>query len=153
MDLLLRLLERRLVLGIAAALAAIWAGERWGGWARDRIEQALQPPAETASPLAGDIKKDVEVRESAKLRGLHRAVSAEIAAAAANGFEVGMLQRLADNALDLDTPAYRSAAVERLNKLRLAVPRKKEAFRTAAASDLNADASDSPRPKGKAVRR
>ncbi|MDD5303130.1 MAG: hypothetical protein PHS14_08470 [Elusimicrobia bacterium] len=153
MDLLLRLLERRVVIGIAVVLAAVWAGGRWGGYAQGRADLMMHPPADAVSPLSADIIKASEARESAKLRGLHRVVSAEIAAAAANGFNVEKFQHLADNALGLDTPAYRSAAIERLNKLRLAIPQKREAFRPAAAGDLNPDLFDSPRPKGKAARR
>lgn len=153
MDLLLRLLERRVIIGIAVALAAVFAAERWGGYAQGRADLMMHPPAEAVSPLSADIIKTSEARESAKLRGLHRAVSAEIAAAKANGFKVEKFQRLADSALGLDTPAYRSAAVERLNKLRLAIPQKQEAFRPAAAEDLNPDLFDSPKPKGKASRR
>lgn len=153
MDLLLRLLERRVLAAIAAVLAAVWAAERWGGYAQGRADLMMHPPAETAaSPLSADIIKTSEARESAKLRGLHRAVSAEIAAAAANGFKVEKFQRLADSALTLDTPAYRFAAIERLNKLRLAIPQKKEAFRPAAAEDMNPDLFDSPKPKAKARR-
>lgn len=153
MDLLLRLLERRVIIGIAVVLAAVFAAERWGGYAQGRADLMMHPPAEATSPLSADIIKTSEARESAKLRGLHRAVSAEIAAAKANGFKVEKFQRLADSALGLDTPAYRSAAVERLNKLRLAIPQKQEAFRPAAAEDLNPDLFDSPKPKGKASRR
>lgn len=153
MDLLLRLLERRVAVGIAVVLAAVWAGGRWGGYAQGRADLMMHPPAEAVSPLAADIKKDVEARESAKLRGLHRTVSAEIAAAAANGFKVERFQRLADNALELDTPAYRSAAVERLNKLRLAIPQRKESFRPAVPEDLNPEPLETPRPKRAARRR
>ncbi|MBI2387366.1 MAG: hypothetical protein HYV14_15360 [Elusimicrobia bacterium] len=153
MDLLLRLLERRVIIVGSVILAAVWAGGRWGGYAQGRADLMMHPPAEASSPLAADIIKTSEARESAKLKGLHRAVSAEIAAAKANGFNVDKFQRLADNALGLDTPAYRSAAVERLNKLRLAIPQKKESFRPAAAEDMNPDVFDTPRPKGKAARR
>lgn len=153
MDLLLRLLERRVIIAGAVLLAAVWIGGRWGGYAQGRADLMMHPPAPVDSPLAADIKKDVEARESAILKGLHRTVSAEIAAARANGFEVDKFQRLADSALRLDTPAYRSAAIERLNKLRLAIPQKREAFRPAAADDHNPDSFDSPRPKGRSARR
>jgi hypothetical protein len=153
MDLLLRLLERRVIITIAVVLAAVWAGERWGGYAQGRADLMMHPPADAVSPLSADIIKSSEARESAKLHGLHRTVSAEIAAATAHGFHVEKFQRLADSALGLDTPAYRPAAIERLNKLRLAIPQKKEAFRPAAAEDLNPDLFDTPRPKSKAARR
>jgi len=153
MDLLLRLLERRVIIAIAAVTAAIVIAGRWGGYAQGQADLMMHPPADAASPLAADIVKSVEARESAKFRGLHRAVSAEIAAAAANGYKVDKFQRLADNALALDTPAYRAAATERLNKLRLAIPQKKEGFRPASSEDLNPDVFDEPRRKGKAARR
>lgn len=153
MDLLLRLLERRVIITIAVVLAAVWVGGRWGGYALGHADLMMYPPAEVTSPLSADIIKTSEARESAKLRGLHRTVSAEIAAAAANGFQVEKFQRLADGALNLDNAKYRSAAIERLNKLRLAIPQKKETFRPAAAEDLNPDLFDSPRPKAKAARR
>lgn len=153
MDLLLRLLERRVIIGGAVLLAAVWVAGRFGGYAQGRADLMMHPPAPVDSPLAADIKKDVEARESAKLKGLHRAVSAEIAAAAANGYKVEKFQRLADSALRLDTPAYRPAAIERLNKLRLAIPQKREAFRPAAAEDLNPDSFDTARPKGRPSRR
>lgn len=153
MDLLLRLLERRVIIAGAALLAAAWLAGRYGSYAQSRADLMMHPPAPAVSPLAADIKKDVEARESAKLKGLHRAVSAEIAAAKANGFDVEKFQRLADSALALDTAAYRPAAVERLNRLRLAIPQKREAFRPAAAGDLNPDSLDTPRPKGRPSRR
>lgn len=153
MDLLLRLLERRVIIAIAVVLAAVWSGERWGGYAQSRADLMMHPPADAVSPLSADIIKNSEARESAKLHNLHRTVSAEIAAATANGFHVEKFQHLADNALEFDTPAYRPAAIERLNKLRLALPQKKETFRPAATEDLNPGLFDSPRPKSKAVRR
>lgn len=153
MDLLLRLLERRVIIACAAVLAAVWIGGRWGGYAQGQADLMMHPPADAVSPLADDIKKDVEARESAKLKGLHRTVSAEIAAARANGHDMDKFQRLADSALGLDTPAYRSAAIERLNRLRLAIPQKKESFRPAAADDLSPEEFEAPRPRRKAARR
>ena len=145
MELLLRLLERRFVLGIAVVLAAIWAQGRWGDRALEKVDMMRRPPAEASSPLAAEITKDLDAKESAKVRGLHRAVSAEIAAAEASGLNVANLQRVADSALALDTPGYRPQAIEKLNKLRMAVPRRKEAFRPAAADEMSPDAFDTPR--------
>ncbi len=151
---LYRLLERRYLIGIPVAFTVLWAIGQWGVYARSRADMVLYPPApKTVSPLAADMIKTSEARESAKLHGLHRAISAEIAAAAANGFDVARLQRVADNALQLDTPAYRSTAIERLNRLRLAIPLKKEGFRPAAAGDLSPDTLETPRPKTKSVKK
>jgi hypothetical protein len=74
---LLRLLERRYVIALALALAAIWGGRRWGGDALGGVDLMLHPPGEVKSPLAADIIKTSEAGESAKLRGLHRVVSAD----------------------------------------------------------------------------
>jgi hypothetical protein len=153
MDLMLRLLERRIVIGMAALLVVVWVGGRFGGYAQGRYDLMRNPPADAKSALSADIMKDVETRESAKLKGLHRVVSAEIAAAAANGFDVERFQRLADGALALDSPAYRSAAIERLNKLRLAIPQKKESFRPAADGDLSPELPDKPAPPRRTKRK
>ena len=153
MDLVLRLLERRVVIAIAAVLAVVWAAGRWGRCALERADLMMHPPAGAAAPMSSDIQKDAEARRSVQLRALHRAVSAEISAAAANGFKVQKFKVLADDALKLDTPAYRAAAIESLNRLRLAIPRKKEAFRPASPNDMNPDMFDSPRPKSKAAHR
>ena len=152
MGLLLRLLERRFVIAVSVVLAAVWAGGRWGGSAQGHADLILHPPADATSPLSPAIIMDIEARESAKLHGLHRTVSAEIAAATANGFNVEKLQRLADSALTLDTHSYRFAAIERLNTLRLAIPQKKEMFRHASSEDLNPDLFNRPHPTGKAAR-
>jgi hypothetical protein len=122
MDLLLRLLERRVLIGIAVAAAALAAGEYALPYALDRLDAWRHPPPPAVSPLAADLVADNERRESARLRGLHRVVSAELAAARARGHDVDKLQRAADSALALDEAAYRGAAMERLNRLRLAVP-------------------------------
>jgi hypothetical protein len=62
-------------------------------------------------------------------------VSAEIAAARAKGFDVERLQRAADAQLKFDTPDYRDGAILRLNRLRLAIPLKKERVLTAGIDD------------------
>lgn len=139
MDLLLRLLERR-VWGTVVALAAlVVAGEHLGPLALERWDAWRHPPPTGESPLAADLLADNERRESAKLRGLHRTVSREIAAARAKGFAVDRLQRAADAALSLDNADYRPAAIERLNRLRLAIPTRAAPVRPA---DLDLDASD-----------
>jgi hypothetical protein len=151
MNLLLRLLERRYVLSIAVALTAVWASGRWGGYALGQADLLRHPPAETASPLAADIKKEADARDSAALVRLHRAVSAEIKTAP--GIDARKFQRLADNALRLDSPKYRSAAIERLNKLRLAIPRRQETFRPASDEDISPEPLNETRPRAKDVSR
>ncbi|MBI3289610.1 MAG: hypothetical protein HYZ74_08855 [Elusimicrobia bacterium] len=147
MDLLLRLTQRRYIVAAILFLIGVVAADRWGGLALSRLDFWLHPPAAALSPLAAELRGTVDVRESARLRGLHRAVSAEIEAARAKGLDVDKLQRLADSALTLDAPAYRAAAVERLNKLRLVIPRSKEDFRPAAQGEANPDFFDPPRAK------
>lgn len=141
MDLLLRLLERRVQVAVAALLALGFAAEHWGFQALDRLDAWRHPPPpQQPSPLAADLLADNERRESAKLRGLHRTVTREIEAARAKGFAVERLQRAADAALALDTAEYRPAAIERLNRLRLAIPTRASSVRPA---DPDLDAADS----------
>jgi hypothetical protein len=153
----LRLLDRRWVFGLAATAFLIFAVGEWGGSVLYRIDVWRNPPAAPASqsPLAADLLRDVQARESAKLRGVYRSVSAELAAARARGHDVAKLQSLADSALKLDKPNYRNAAIERLNKLRLVIPQRKEAFRPANADDLNPESeteTPTPRAKGRRAR-
>ena len=152
MNLLLRLTERRCLAAATLLLAAAAACVRWGAVAVSNLEMRLHPPAQTSTALAAALLQDSDARQSARLRGLHRAVTSEIQAAAAEGFNVGKLQRLADAALALDTASYRPVAIENLNKLRLSVPRKKYIVRPAANGDANPDFSGSPRPRREARR-
>lgn len=150
MDLLLHLLERRVIFGILALSFGIFYFDKYGGALSDRVDRYVHPPVvNKPSPLALDIIKDNQARQSAKLRGLHRTISAEIAVARSNGFDVERLQRIADSALQLDEPEFRPAAMERLNRLRLAIPTKKENFKPASAEDLNPDNQETERPKSR----
>ena len=151
MNLLLRLTERRSIAAAILLLAAVATVVRWGAWAHPRFELWLHPPAEAYTMLAAPLLKDSDARQSARLRGLHREVSREIQAAAALGFNVDKLQRLADAALALDSAAYRSVAFENLNKLRLSVPRKKDIARP-EADDAGADEVAPPRQRRRARR-
>ena len=151
MNLLLRLTERRSIAAAILLLAAVATVLRWGAWAHPRLELWLHPPAVESSMLAAPLLKDSDARQSARLRGLHRKVSREIQAAAALGFAVDKLQRLADAALTLDSAAYRSVAFESLNKLRLSVPRKEDIARP-GADDSAADAAAPPRQRRRARR-
>jgi hypothetical protein len=94
--------------------------------------------------LAADIAKDLDHRESLKLKGLYRDVSAEIAAAKARGRPVDALQAAADAALRMDTPATRPFAFENLNRLRLAIPQPLDAVRPSAQGDEPSDAPAAP---------
>ena len=153
----LRLLDRRWVIGLCVAAFLIFAVGEWGGSILYRIDVMRNPPAPAASqsPMAADMMRDVQARESARLRGVYRSVSAELAAARARGHDVAKLQALADSALKLDKPNYRGAAIERLNKLRLVIPQRKESFRPANADDLNPESeTETPvaRPRGRRTR-
>jgi hypothetical protein len=153
MDLLLRLLEGRTIAGLAVVLASAILANRYGLYWLERADMLARPPAATTSPLAADMVKDNEARDKAKLRGLYRAVTADIAAARAEGFKVEEMQALADQIYAMDSPDYRATAAERLNRLRLAIPQKRPFSRAAAAEDQNPDRSDAPTPKTKSVKR
>jgi|CXWL01.1.fsa_nt_gi hypothetical protein len=135
MDLLLRLLQGRWIVAALILLTATAFALRRGDAAVEKIGLWLHPPANAYSPLAADLVKDADARESARLRGLHRAVVAELRAARGKGLNVATLQELADSALALDAPGTRATAIERLNTLRVAIPRKKGLSRPASNED------------------
>ncbi len=153
MDLLLRLLERRTIVALAVVLASVVLANRYGLYWLERLDMMSHPPAATTSPLAVDMLKDNEARDKAKLRGLYRAVTADIAAARAQGFKIDEMQTLADQIYAMDSTDYRATATERLNRLRLAIPQKKPFTRAAASDDQNPDQKDAPTPKTKSVKR
>jgi hypothetical protein len=97
-----------------------------------------------AAPPASDIAQDLDARESLRLKGLYRDVSAEIAAAKARGVKTEQLQRAADAALGLNTPASRKLAFENLNRLRPVIPQSLDALRPAGGGDEPSDAPPTP---------
>ncbi|MBI3566395.1 MAG: hypothetical protein HY079_14465 [Elusimicrobia bacterium] len=144
METILRFLNARTfaVAGIAVALVVL--GDRYQGIPRQWWQERADAAARGKSGLAAPIAEDLDRKESLRLRALHKAVSEEIAVAAAKGFDVARLQSIADKALALDTPAYRPAALERLNKLRLVIPQSIEPFRPAAAGEEPPDRLPTP---------
>lgn len=100
-----------------------------------------------AAVPAADIAKDLDARESFKLKGLYRDVSSEIAAAKARGRPVDSLQAAADAALRMDAPATRALAFDTLNRLRLAIPQPLDALRPYTGSDVPSDGPATPPAK------
>ncbi|HAZ08032.1 MAG TPA: hypothetical protein DCZ01_05800 [Elusimicrobia bacterium] len=131
---------------IAALSAAVFAADLLQEYPRRWHRSWRYPPQTEKSILGRDIVGDLEARKSLRLKTLHRDVSAEIAIAREEGFEVDKIQRAADSALGLDSPRYRAAAMERLQKLRLAIPRKPLKMRVARDED---DPEDFPPPRTK----
>jgi len=153
METILRFLNVRSFLVAGVVVAAVVLGDRYQEYPRRWWESRQDAAQRGTSPLARDIAADLERMESLKLRALHKTVSEEIAAAQAKGFDVARLQPIADKALLLDTPAYRPAAIERLNKLRLVIPQSVEKFRPAAADEEPADDLPAPKPSAAPARR
>lgn len=148
LETLLRFLDRRVIFAFTAFLVVAFVWGRWSGEILERADFWMHPPAPVSSPLAADLKKDVQARESAKLRGLYKTVNAELAAARARGAKIENLQQLADTAMDLDSEKYRGAAIERLNKLRLVIPQPNGRILPANGEDLNPEkAQETPKPK------
>ena len=143
MELLLRLLERRYLIPAAVLLA---------GLALLPLLPRRRPPANGPAEPNAAIARDLEAQKSARVRALHRRLSAEIAQAAAKGLAVGNLQRLADQALTLDRPGYRDAAATRLNQLRLMVPQTRERIR-AEQDEGRVDPVPTPRSRAAPKRR
>lgn len=143
MDFILRYLNARgllIVVGMGTAIALFYnyydAPYRWYQDRRFAKERGVTQ--------AADITADLDARESLRLKGLYRAVSAEIAAAKARGRAVDSLQAAADSALTLDAPTTRAFAIENLNRLRLAIPQPQDAVRPSAPGDEKPDALPTP---------
>jgi len=144
MDLILRYLNARGFLLVGGTIASFIlllkfydAPYRW-------YEDRKFAQERGASVLATDIAKDLDVRESLKLKGLYRDVCADIAAAKAHGRSVDSLQVAADAALRLDTAATRPVAIANLNRLRLAIPQPLDAVRPSSGGDEPSDAPSTP---------
>lgn len=135
MDLMLRMLQHRYIAASIILLVIVALALRRGDAVVQRVDLWLHPPASSFSPLAADLVKDADARQSSRLRGLHRIVNAELRVARGKGIDVAALQQLADSALALDAPATRPLAIERLNKLRATIPRRKGVTRPASNDD------------------
>lgn len=144
METLLRFMNARsfLLLGGAAALIALAV---FATRAAREKEEERRLAAERGATPSPDILEELNARESAKLHALHRRVSGELAAAEAKGYRVDRLKALADGELAFDTPAMRAGAIERLNRLRLAIPKNAESFRPAGLEEDVSDVPPSPR--------
>jgi len=150
METLLKWLNLRVF--AAAAFLAVFASIAYDFYAHPPRQYLnwRYPPQTQKSTLASDIERDLAAREDLSLKALHRQVSQEIAQARSAGFNVSALQRAADSAL-LRSPLVPSrVAVERLQKLRLTIPRKPDPLRVAPDND---DENDDARPASKKARR
>lgn len=128
METLLRFLNARIFLILGTLVALIALADRFQEYPRRWYENRLNAiERRLPAPPSADIARDLNARQSLKLKALHREVLQDIAAAKARGDDVDHLRAIADKALALDSPAYRSAAMEMLNKLRLVVPRAEKA--------------------------
>lgn len=145
METILRFLNARSFATVGIVIAVVVLADRYQGIPRGWWQTRVDAAARGTSPLAGDIAADLDKKDSLRLRALHKTVSDEIAAAQAKGFDVARLQPIADKALALDTPAYRPAAMERLNKLRLVIPQSMEPFRPAASDEEPSDGPATPK--------
>ena len=146
METLLDYLNARTFTVAAVTAAALYLGITFQKRPRDLYQRWRYAAQTERTAQALEIERDLDAKASLRLRALHREVSEEISRAVADGFAVAPLQATADGILQLDTPALRSQAVDRLQKLRLAVPRKAQRLRVASAKD---DSEDSPAPRVK----
>ena len=152
MDFILRHLNARGLLSTAGAIAAVVLLIRFHDAPFRWYEDRRFAQERGAAALATDISQDLDARESLKLKGLYRDVSAEIAAARARGRRVDGLQAAADAALRMDAASTRPFAVDNLNRLRLAIPQPLDAVRPSNAGDDPSDAPGTP-PSSPAGRR
>jgi hypothetical protein len=150
MDTLIDWLNVRTFAAIGGIVLLILAADRYGGYPRLWYDRWLHPPV-GAAVVDGDIAQELERQKSLRLHSLYQRVSREIADAQAQGLDVGTLQAAADETLLFDKPRYRAAAIDRLNKLRLLIPRRPERIRAASAEEAADD--EIPTPKAASARR
>lgn len=124
METLLDWLNARTFTAAAALAAVVYSGVTFQQHPRNWYRHWRYTSQTEKSVLSAAIERDLDAKASLRLRVLHREVSAEISRAVAEGFAVGALQATADGILRLDAPALRSQAVDRLQKLRLSIPKK-----------------------------
>jgi hypothetical protein len=144
MDLILRYLNARGLLLVGGTIAGFILLVKFYAAPYRWYEDRKFAKERGAAVLATDISKDLDLRESKKLQGLYRDVTAEIAAAKAHGRPVASLQSAADAAVRMDTAATRPMAMETLNRLRLAIPQPLDAVRPSAGGDEKSDAPSTP---------
>lgn len=138
-----------LVFGLGGA---VFVADLFWEYPKSAYERWRYPPQKAAPDARSQaIKDELDFKESLRLRTLHRNVSREISSAAAKGRRVEGLQRLADAALALDAPGYRKPAFEKLNEVRLKIPRGEG---PRAVSPGDEEAGDIPPDvRGRATRR
>lgn len=136
---------------IAALLAASAApAARLARYSYWRYQKALYPPVHAAPEEGGDIKQLLEKRESEKIEGRYRRVGGLILQAKADGFDVAALEDRANEALAYNVAGRREIAVQILNEVELAVPKKKVQYLPVYARvDENnmSDDEDTPRAR------
>ena len=149
METLIDWLNVRTFAAAAVLATAVFLGAKFQEHPRDWYRRWRYTSQTEKTPLASEIERDLDARASSRLRALHREVSEEISRAVAEGFAVGLLQKTADGILQLDTPALRSQGIDRLQKLRLTIPRKTPKLRVADDAD-GAEETEPPRVRSAA---
>lgn len=134
LDFLMKWATGRSLAVMCAAAVLLWAAEHFQAYPRAAYERWRYPSQARADAGAAAIQKDLDAKESLRLRALHREVSAEIEKARAAGRKVAGLQRLADAMLSLDSPGYRREGLAKLNEVRMRIPQG-EAVRAAGPDD------------------
>ncbi|OGS41440.1 MAG: hypothetical protein A2506_06655 [Elusimicrobia bacterium RIFOXYD12_FULL_66_9] len=129
METLLDWLNLRTFTAVAALTSVVFLAVTFQDQSRNWYRRWRYAAQTEKTSLAATIESDLEAKASLKLRYLHQEVSLDISRAVAEGFPVAPLQATADGLLQLDTPALRSQGIDRLQKLRLTIPRKKPILR------------------------
>lgn len=148
MELLLRLMDRRLLLLGGLLLMTLWFADQIKTRYGDSLRARFAPPKSTALDprLAAPIAAANDAGARAKVGSLYRVLLAELDAAENQGFDVSAQRDAAAKVFALNSePAYRDAALERLNRLRVSIPRKLDGVR-AAPNELPTPA---PAPKAR----
>lgn len=151
METLLEWLNARTFTAAAVLAAAVYLAAHFQQDTRNWYRHWRYTSLTEKTSLADTIQRDLDRQASVRLRALHRQVSEEISRAVASGQNVGSLQATADGLLLLDTPAGRMDAIDRLQRLRLAIPKRSTKLRVLNDED---DAEEIAEPRTRsAVRR
>jgi hypothetical protein len=152
MEVLLDWISYRALAAVGALVILVFAADRYGGYPIQWYDRWRHPPVGAA--VGGeDIKLALEQEQSVRLHSLYQRVSREIAAAEAQKLDVAGLQASADALLAFDKPRYRVFAIERLNKLRMAIPQRSEAARPASLEEAADDEIPTPQATSAGKRR
>ena len=113
----------KLLAWIAAAAALGWAA--WRGTRIAGLPERLSGPnAAPPGKLGQEIGAFNDRQEALRVVAFYKRVQSQLAAARSQGFDVSLLERRVEAAMQLNDPPYRRQALERLSQIEMDIPRR-----------------------------